>query len=155
MEAAKGMLCRLFWQRLLSYSQLHLMEYSIYHPPTPLHLCVSSKHPLLQFLFKWGIKIFFYFYLTLLQLLPHRFHCVRGCLDWTQDCCKVCISSQTLFSFLLKVGFFPFFKNFYLTLLQLLPHRFHCVRRCWGWTHVCCKVCISSQALFRFLLADK
>jgi hypothetical protein len=46
-----------------------------------------------------GIFLIFYFYvryLTLLHLLPLRFHCVGGCWDRTQDCCDFGIDDQAL-----------------------------------------------------------
>jgi hypothetical protein len=32
---------------------------------------------------------FYVLYSTLFHLPPLRFHCVRGCCDWTQDCCDL------------------------------------------------------------------
>ncbi len=39
---------------------------------------------------------FVYTYATLLHLPPLRFLCVRGCWDWTQDCCDCDIGSRAL-----------------------------------------------------------
>jgi hypothetical protein len=38
--------------------------------------------------------VFMYLISTLLHLLPLKFHCVRGCWEWTQDCCDFGIGTK-------------------------------------------------------------
>jgi hypothetical protein len=42
-------------------------------------------------------------YSTLLHLPPPRFHCVDGCWDRTQDCCKNCNASPSLYSVTIRL----------------------------------------------------
>ncbi len=107
----------------------------VFSPPPPTkiiwkHACIfnSKNLPIESFSYKWHcwsnsvlslnllfsmllllISIYFYtnafkkfffdvLYLTLLHLMPLRFHCVGGCWDWTlQDCCDLVVGSQTLY----------------------------------------------------------
>ncbi len=73
------------------------------------------------FILNRGIFLDFFFYVmypTLLHLPPHRFHCVGGCWDQTQDCCD--------------------FRFNVFNTASSAALRFHCVSGCWDRIQDCC-----------------